>query len=124
MRIKWEKTVVLFMLKNCNLRVRSEAEEGESNGLEWFGMQKYEYLEFWNWQLELSSMENMGKILGSELAMVEWVMAIELWDGSKTTEGAGRGSGKLFCDEDHVMIPSLKSNSTLRFPDISVISPI
>lgn len=26
--------------------------------------------------------------------------------------------------EDHVMTPSLKGNSTLGFPDISVISPI
>lgn len=59
--------------------------------------------------------------------MVEWIVAVEIWDGREKPEGAGRGSGKLFCDhtcEDHVIIPSLKSNSTLGFPDISVISPI
>lgn len=54
-------------------------------------------------------------------------MAIEMWDGREKLEGAGRGSRKLFCDhicEHQVMIPSLKSNNTLGFPDISVISPI
>lgn len=75
-----------------------------------------------NWNLVL--WRTWDEILGSELAMVEWVVAIELWDGSEKTEGAGRGSGKLFLDhtcEDHVMIPSLKSHSSLAFPDISVI---
>lgn len=62
------------------------------------------------------------EILGSEL--MEWVLAKELWDGSEKTEGTGKRSRKLLCDhtyEDCIMIPSLKSKSTLVLPNISVI---
>lgn len=65
MRTKWEKTVILFTLKSygycaeefliSELEVRQRKEKRQQ-----IGMQKYEYLESCNWQLELGSMENMG----------------------------------------------------------------
>lgn len=56
--------MILFMLRSCSycteefliseLGVRQKKDKGQ-----WVGMQKYEYLEFCNWQLELGSVENM-----------------------------------------------------------------
>lgn len=57
---------------------------------------------------------------------MEWVVAAtEQWDGSEKTEGAEKRSRKLLCGytcEEWIMMPSLKSKSTLVLSNISVIA--
>lgn len=74
-----------------------------------------------NWNMVL--WRAWDEVLGSELMVMEWILAIDLWDGSEKAEGTGKRSRKLLCNhtyEDRIMIPSLKNKSTLVLPNFPV----
>lgn len=117
------------MLSICtgifNLRDRRKIEAGEraegATGLECRNAMTWN-LGTGNWNTVL--WRAWDEILGSELTGMEWVVDVELWDGSEKTEGAGTRSRELLCDhtyEDCIMVPSLKSKRTLALPSTSVI---